>query len=55
MKYYCQDTAGSNLPCNTKTQIIEDGLDPMHGENQGLGVPFCMIWELFLSDGLVWL
>lgn len=27
--------AGSDFPCNTKTQIIKDGLEPLHGERGG--------------------
>lgn len=34
---------------------MEDGLDPVHGKTKGLGAPLCMLWELFISDGLMWL
>lgn len=47
--------AGSDFLCNTKTQIIEDGLDPMHGTNKGLGAPLCVPWWLFMFDGSMWL
>lgn len=47
--------AGSDFLCNTKTQIMEDGLDPMHGKTKGLGAPLWMPWELLISDGLMWL
>lgn len=43
MKFYFQDLSGSHFPCNTKTQIIKDEFDPVHGENQGLGVLFCVL------------
>lgn len=43
VKFYFQDLLGSHFPCNTKTQIIKGELDPVHGENQGLGVPFCVL------------
>lgn len=26
--------AGSDFPCNTKTQIIKDRLEPLHGEHR---------------------
>lgn len=39
----------------SKTQIIKGELDPVHGENQGLGVPFCVLWQLLVSGSLVWL
>lgn len=45
--------AGSDFLCTTKTQIMEDGLDPMHGK--GLGAPLCILWELFISDSSMWL
>lgn len=44
MKFCCQNMAGSDFLCNTKTQMFEDGLDPMHGKNKGLGVPLCVLW-----------
>lgn len=38
---------------NTNTQIIEDGLDPVHGRNQGLGVLFCgslLLQQFFVPE-----
>lgn len=43
-KFCCQDMAGGDFLCNSKTQMIEDGLDPVHGKNKGLGVPWCVLW-----------
>lgn len=43
-KFCCQDMAGSDFLCNSKPQMIEDGLDPVHGKNRGLGVPLCVLW-----------
>lgn len=36
--------AGGDFLCNSKTQMTEDGLDPVHGKNKGLGVPLCVLW-----------
>lgn len=49
IKFCCQDMAGRN----TNTQIIEDGLDPVHGRNQGLGVLFCgslLLQQFFVPE-----
>lgn len=64
MKYCCQAMAGGDFLCNTKTQIITDGLEPTHVENQGVGVPFlsvccgnfiCEFYVAVESQPLAWL
>ena len=35
----------------SKTQIMEGGLDPMHGKSKALGGALRVLWELCISDG----